>query len=492
MESVEYEGAMDTQGGGHGRIRKCKVIPGGQAAISKPLDHREGDAYRSIQDTPLKSVTPTFFGIHNGCLIISDLTEGFSSPCLADFKVGKRHSDPDAPAEKVQGLIEKQKGSTTDSLGVRLIDAKIRKANGVVKEWDRKQGLKFTPDELENIIHEFIPADLKDEFQAALYRIWGTFSDTVGQYPGFRMYASSVLVAYDGDAPTEIRVVLIDFAHTHMSIDKEGFDREDAQYDDGVLDGITSLINFIQAHSTGVRGAISFTEVAAPDGTAPHKRLKRAVLNTGEKVILRHASDGEVAAYTLLSGTEIAKKMPMFYGHQDGLLIVEDITVDFAAPCIIDFQLSGSGKAPKSTKQPTGVRFLGGYLSRNGKPVKKWLKSEASHFTNRQMAEVYQEFVPSAKAEAVSALIQSVKEAYEATVKDAPGFRMCGASLLIAYDGDNNKKAPKVVLNRFKHLYLDITNEGFDVNACPDGFLEGILLIQAFAAMTPSRCCLLL
>jgi hypothetical protein len=277
-----------------------------------------------------------------------------------------------------------------------------------------------------------------------------------------------------------------------MSIDDEGFSSDDPQYDDGVLDGVTSLINFIEAQNTDAQRAVTFTEVPPPPGSTAHKRLKRAVLNTGEKVVLRAASDGEVAAYTLLQNTEIAEVMPKFYGHQDGLLIVEDITVDFASPSIIDFQISGSGNAPKSQKTATGVRFLGGHISKGGKTVKKWVKAEAAQFTVQQMADAYLEFVPKTKLAAVAALIQGIRKAYDETVKNAPGFRVSGASLLIAYDGDDEKKPPKVVLNRFKHLYLDITKEGFKVDECPDGFVDGITVVLSFGAAVPSRCCLLL
>lgn len=244
VDSIEYEGNMEEQGGGHGRICKCKVKPGDIQCISKPLDHREGSAYESLQKTPLKDVIPTFYGIHDDCIIIDDITAGMKSPCMADFKVGTRHYDPDATPEKISGLIEKQKGSTTDSHGVRLIDGKIRKDGEVSQQWDRKQGLKFTLDEFSNVVHEFVQESIAAKVNEKLVNIKEAFEGTVKAYPGFRMYASSVLIAYDGDnLENDPKVVLIDFAHTHMDIGEENCDRSNTDYDDGVVKGVQTLID---------------------------------------------------------------------------------------------------------------------------------------------------------------------------------------------------------------------------------------------------------
>jgi hypothetical protein len=254
MRSIDDEGTMVAQGGGRGLIRRCRVQPGGLPAVLKPLDNREASSYRALQETPLREVIPTFYGVHQGSLIIGDVTAGFQSACLADFKVGRRHYDPNAAPEKVARLVEKQQGSTTDSIGVRLIDAKVRRGGTVIRSWDRRQGLKFTEEELEDVVHAFVPQMLRDGFSAALKRVREAFSGTARQLPGFRMYSASVLVAYDGDAPKQIRVVLIDFAHTHISLDQEGYDLADSQFDDGVLDGIAALVTFAEVRAPLRRG----------------------------------------------------------------------------------------------------------------------------------------------------------------------------------------------------------------------------------------------
>jgi hypothetical protein len=185
---------------------------------------------------------PKFYGIVEGSIVIEDLTAGFESPCMADFKVGTRHYDLQATPEKIQGLIEKQKGSTTDSHGVRLIDAKVRRGGQLVGQWGRGQGLKFSVEQLGQVVNEFVPPPLRVEFSRKLQIVGGRFAETVLKYPGFRMYASSVLVAYDGDhIERGIRLFLIDFAHTYLNIGEFGGRADDPALDDGVAKGIATL-----------------------------------------------------------------------------------------------------------------------------------------------------------------------------------------------------------------------------------------------------------
>jgi hypothetical protein len=501
MKGVVYEGTMDEQGGGHGRISKCKVQPSGAAGISKPLDHKEGEAYRQLQDTPLKAVTPIFYGIHkegdSEMIIISDVTDGFTSPCLADFKVGRRHYDPDAKPEKVAGLIEKQKGSTTDSLAVRLIDGKVRKAGQVTSQWDRKQGLKFSPTELESVVHEFVPSCLRAQFHAGLDAVYQAFSETVEAHPGFRMYASSVLAAYDGDNPTEIRVLLIDFAHTHLSLKDEGFDENNVEYDDGVLEGVVALMNWSESEGEA-RGAPSL-DLEILEDTERHKRIRRATLKPGgQRVILRAHHDGEHAAYALWQGKGITNFMPAFYGTKDGLIVVEDIGGEFKSACILDIRLSDYTRepgAPADAKAQQGSRILGGETKKGGESLKKWSRTGSAGLDKAGQAGVVAEFLPSAVAAKVTQDINALIGAVEDLRKEQPGFRLYAPSLLIAYDGDDLKKAPRVALNNFAHVHTDIAKEGFDVGDAKydDNLVQSLTnVLTLMPSASSSSCCLLL
>nr|AGM32417.1 inositol polyphosphate kinase family protein [Coptotermes formosanus] len=245
LTNVVLTEKLDTQGGGHGRIIKCTVD--GEPGIAKPLDHIEKDAYLAISRTPLASSIPKLFGsfVSEGTeyVVIEDLTFGFKSPSVADFKVGTRTWDPDATDEKKNGLIEKQKGSTTDSLGVRIIDLKIKKNGEVTKQVKKADGLKLSQDDYRQQLKDFVPEKLKSGYNSQVKDIKCQFEKTLKKFPGFRIYASSLLVLYDGDSPTSIRTKIIDLAHCHLDINTEyGVSNSDKEYDDGVIKGLENLI----------------------------------------------------------------------------------------------------------------------------------------------------------------------------------------------------------------------------------------------------------
>ncbi|KAK8853931.1 hypothetical protein M9Y10_016478 [Tritrichomonas musculus] len=252
MDSIKYEGIMEEQGGGHGRIQRCCVEPGNISCISKPVDHFEAEAYHSLQNTPLKNYIPKFYGIHKSGsqdnIIMEDLTLGFKSPCMGDFKVGTRHYDINSSETKIKTILERQKGSTTETIGVRITDVKTRKNGSVVKSWDRTHGFSFTYDQFEDAWNEFLPtAHIREEVLRQLNDIYSAFEKTLKEHPGFRIYSSSIFIAYDGDDLSDkcdVRVRFIDLAHAHLDLRREGCDIEDEKYDDGVLQGLSSLMNF--------------------------------------------------------------------------------------------------------------------------------------------------------------------------------------------------------------------------------------------------------
>lgn len=252
MCDIEFSGKLPGQAGGHGRIMQCFEKKSNTHCIAKPVDHREAGAYPILANTPLSPHVPKYFGIHKvedkDCIVIEDLTYGFTSPCVADLKVGTRHYDLQASQKKIDELLEKQVGSTTNSHGVRVIGLKTMKNGQTVFEEEKKQGLKNTLDQFIKSLHTFLPGNLKNIFHKKLVEIREAFVQTQKQNPGFRIYASSILAVYDGDAKNDsddcLRIKLIDLAHLYIDISKEGGDINDHSLDDGVLMGLDSLIEF--------------------------------------------------------------------------------------------------------------------------------------------------------------------------------------------------------------------------------------------------------
>lgn len=235
------DGELETQGGGHGFIHRCFIGATSTPAIAKPLNVCEAATYQKMQSTPMSSVIPEFFGVCDDFLVISDLTAGFMSPCVADFKVGSRHYDPGAPVDKVRRLIARQDGTTTNSVCLRIVSAQVMARGSVCRVWTRSDGLSFSVMQMETAINEFIPGALRKQFADRVAGLSRAFREMVDEFPSFRMYSASVLLVYDGDDPTELRAVFIDFAHTHMSLTEEGYDVSDRDLDDNVANGLCEL-----------------------------------------------------------------------------------------------------------------------------------------------------------------------------------------------------------------------------------------------------------
>ncbi|OHT14629.1 hypothetical protein TRFO_14922 [Tritrichomonas foetus] len=527
MESVVYESSMESQGGGHGRIRTCKVQPGNHAAISKPLDHNEGKAYEDLQKTPLKAFIPKFWGINKDSdgvdyLIIDDLTDNLESPCIADLKVGKRHYDINATDDKKKGLIAKQKGSTTDSLGVRLIDAKIRQGGNVVKSWDKKQGLAFTFDELQEVFDEFIPPELKKQFSEKCDAIYAAFDETLEKNPGFRMYAASLLVAYDGEKKDQLKMLLIDFAHTHINIASEGsYDPDDDEYEDGVLQGLATLMNFAESSHDVDPHEKGQVEVQFVEDGEKHKGIRKCIVNPGNhKCIMRPNDPNESESITLFMSTPISEFIPKVFDISNNKAIVEDINSEFESPCIADFKVGSKSydiddpkevksrqiiKDDTTTTSKVGIRLTMAIKTKNNSAVKAWEKKSLSNINDSEenLSKMVSQFADdTVLAENIAKELVKLKVAYEDTLEENPNLRMYDLSILICYDGNNTSQTPRCVFNKLGESHLDIKKEGYSTDKeNDDGFLDGIQnLIKYFSAdvaekslsSKSSKCCLLL
>ncbi|OHT04583.1 hypothetical protein TRFO_27909 [Tritrichomonas foetus] len=432
---------------------------------------------------------------------------------MADFKVGTRHYDLNASEEKKNGLIEKQKGTTTESLGVRLIDAKIRKGGEVTKAWDRKQGLKFSFEELQDVWNEFVPSCLRSDLSKRLDEIYGAFEKTVEENPGFRMYASSLLIAYDGDKPTEIRAILIDFAHTHISIDAEGADSTDPSFDDGVIQGLTSLMNFESGADDGKARAatnakLDITLVKGPEGGS-HKRIKKCIVNPGNhKCYIRPDNPHENEAYTTLTNTALVDFIPKFYGVENKAAVVEDVAADFKSPCIADFKIGAHSfdidesadkkgnlkvKDEKTTTHDLSIRLIIAALVKDGKVTKEWKRKENASLTEAKLKEMVVEFIGTEAKANILKELKSLRKAFISTQKSNKNFRLYNASLLIIYDGDEPTKQPRCVLTKLSGTHIDIQKENYNPKdpEFDDGVVDGLDNLIDMASPS-SKCCLLI
>ena len=172
----------------------------------------------------LRELVPGFFGIETRgdkqFVVMENLCDEMSSPCIMDCKLGRISWGPDYPPAKIAGNIIKADKTTSNILGFRISGQVIRDQSGtVVKAWKKGEG--FFGITAGNIVEQLsayatgpngVRMDVVREFRDRTVKILEWFLGQRSMY----FIASSVLYVYDQSVDgAKVTVRLIDFAHVH-------------------------------------------------------------------------------------------------------------------------------------------------------------------------------------------------------------------------------------------------------------------------------------